>query len=87
MDPQMPKYLNIESDLGAPVAQKSTFVQPTHHLTSHLFQKNCKKICMLAKHRINSPSHILATTPCHYRFQPHPDAVRRPPNSGHLRQP
>jgi hypothetical protein len=34
----------IESDLGAPVAQKSTFVQPTHHLTPHLFEKIAKKI-------------------------------------------
>jgi hypothetical protein len=33
-----------ESVLGGAVAQKSAFVQPTHHLTPHLFQKIAKNL-------------------------------------------
>ena len=34
----------FESVLGADAAQKSPFVQPTHYLIPHLFQKIAKKL-------------------------------------------
>jgi hypothetical protein len=70
--------------LGGTVAQKSAFVQPTHHLTPHLFQK-IAKICMLAKHRI---PHIFSKPPptATGSTTPNRRCSRSPPPATKLRQ-